>query len=329
MKKLHAFLLFGLSLAACQHQPATPVATDQVNVLVGNAGYVAATGHAPTVATNDDERVQAHLAYAEHQLREHPTAGLRPALAKRRAQVLDLLHSYWVAGVFPRNYDYPGERRACFIDRDGRLCAVGFLVAKTAGLPVAQAINEDHQYDLIADMRTPALADWVRASGLTKAECALIQPTYGGINYPATPATVEVPVPRSYAVGSAIWGGVNVMLGAANASQFNRPNPGRGAAYAGVLSGAGQLVLGALRLRDDVVDDNFYQYGPYGPPPTKSYAAERTVSYLNIGAGTATLALGAWNLFSHRKPSTDRTAVGVVNYPGPAGGTGLSFTRRF
>jgi hypothetical protein len=325
MKKLYAFLLLGLSLTACQPQSATPVATDQVNVLVGNAGYVAATGHAATTATNDDDRVQAHLAYAERELRQRPATGLSPALAKRRAQVLDLLHDYWVAGVFPRNYDYPGERKACFIDRDGRLCAVGFLVAKTAGLPVAQAINQAHQYDLIADMRTPALVDWVRTSGLSKAECALIQPTYGGLINPG-PTTVEVPVPRSYAVGSAIWGGVNVMLGAANATQFNQPTPGRRAAYAGVLSGAGQVMLGALRLRDDVAAN--YSDFMYSPR-TKSYAAERTVSYLNIGAGTATLALSAWNLFSHRKATADRTAVGVVNYPGPVGGTGLSLTRRF
>ena len=323
MKKLYVFLLLGLGLTACQHQSSAPVATDQVNVLVGNAGYVAATGHKPTVSTNDDARVQAHLAYAERELRQRPTTGLSPRLAQRRAQVLDLLHQYWVAGVFPRNYDYPGERKACFTDRDGRLCAVGFLVAKTAGLPVAQVINKEHQYDLIADMRTPALTEWVETSGLTKAECALIQPTYGSPTN--TPTVTEVPVPRSYAVGSAVWGGVNVMLGAANASQFNQPNVGRGAAYAGVISGTGQVVLGALRLRNDVNPDGIYRY----TPPIKSYAAERTVSYLNIGAGTATLALSAWNAISHRKTDNSRTAVGVVSFPGPAGGSGLSLTRRF
>jgi Flp pilus assembly CpaE family ATPase len=122
-----------------------------------------------------------------------------------------------------------------------------------------------------------------------------------------------------------VWGGVNVMLGAANASQFNQPNVGRGAAYAGVISGTGQVVLGALRLRNDVNPDGIYRY----TPPIKSYAAERTVSYLNIGAGTATLALSAWNAISHRKTDNSRTAVGVVSFPGPAGGSGLSLTRRF
>src|SRR5919112_2912125 len=83
IKKLSAFLLLGLSFGACQYQPA-PLATDQVNVLVGNAGYVAATGQQPTASTNDDARVQAHLAYAERLLRQSPTKGLSPTLAQRR-----------------------------------------------------------------------------------------------------------------------------------------------------------------------------------------------------------------------------------------------------
>ena len=318
MRKHVAFLLISLGLSACQSQSTAPLATDQVNTLVGNAGYVAATGHAPTTATNDEDRVQAHLAYAERVLRQQPATGMSPTLMARRAHLLDLLHRYWVAGVFPRNFDYAGERRPCFIDRAGRLCAVGYLVAETAGRPAAERINAAHQYDLIADMRTPSLAQWVEHSGLTKAECALIQPTY---NF-TPPTLTPVPVPTSYGVGSAVWGGANVLLSAANASQFNQPGAGRAMAYAGVLSGTGQVLLGALRLPGDEPGVSF------GPNPVgKSFAAERTVSYLNIGAGTATLALGFWNLLQHRPAGAGRTAVGVVNYPGA--GSGLSLTRRF
>jgi len=290
---------------------------------VGNAGYLAATGHAPTAATSDDARVQAHLAYAERLLRQRPAAD--SALARHRAQVLDLLHRYWATGVFPRNHKYVAERRPCFIDRDGRLCAVGYLVAETAGRAVAERINAAHQYDLLADMRLPALADWVRASGLTMQECALIQPTYGN---PVPVADAVVPVPTGYAVGSAVWGGVNVMLAAANASQLGQPLPERGRAYAGLLSGAGQLLLGALRLPADEPATNSFLWSSY-TVPGKSYAAERTVSYLNIGAGTATLGLSAWNLLRRQPAGASRTAVGVVNFPGPAGGTGLALTRRF
>ena len=322
MKKLFAILLLNWGLAACQHQPAPlPLATDQVNALVGNAGYLAATGHSPTAATPDDARVQAHLAYAERLLRQRPAAD--PALARRRAHMLGLLRRYWAAGIFPRNHKYVAERRPCFIDRDGRLCAVGYLVAETAGRAVAERINAAHQYDLIADMRLPALADWVRASGLTAQECALIQPTYGS----QPPNVSPEPLTDGYAVGSAAWGGLNIALSAINASQLKQPRPERGPVYLGVLSGAGQILFGALHLPKDEATDGIYM--GWNPPPVKSYATERTVSYLNIGAGTATLALSAWNMLRRRPAGASRTAVGVVNFPGPAGGTGLALTRRF
>ena len=309
MKRLCFLLLFGLGLGACEQQP-TPLAIDQVNALIGNAGYVATTGHAPRTDANDDARVQAHLAYAERLLRQQPVTNLSPVLAQRRTHLLDLLHRYWVAGVFPRNYDHPEGRRPCFIDREGRLCAVGYLVAETAGRPVAERINQAHQYDLIANMRTPALATWVQASGLTTAECALIQPTYG----PMPPPPGEA---NTYAVGSALWSGVNVMLGAANASQFNQPTVGRGAAYAGVLSGTGQLLVGALRLPDA-------QQNSWGSTTTDKM---QTFSYLNMGLGTATLALSAWNLISHRSAKVPGTAVGVTNFGGA--GSGLVISRKF
>ena len=320
MKKLLTFLLLGWGLNACQ-QPAAPLATDEVNALVDNAGYVAATGHAPTTATADDARVRAHLAFAERQLRQQPVANLHPALAARRAHLLDLLHRYWVAGVFPRNYDHPGERRPCFIDRDGRLCAVGYLVAATAGRAVAEGINAAHQYDAIADMRAPALARWVRHSGLSVAECALIQPNYGT----PTPTPNPAPVSDAFAVGSAAWSGLNVALSAINASQLQQLRPERGPVYLGVLSGAGQILFGALHLPKDeqVWGINI----GWNPPVVQSYATERTVSYLSIGLGTATLGLSAWNLLRHRPTGAGRTAVGVVNYGG--GGSGVAVTRRF
>ena len=115
------------------------------------------------------------------------------------------------------------------------------------------------------------------------------------------------------------------MLAAANVSQFNQPGAGRGAAYAGALSGTGQVLLGALRLRADEPDNGLYI--GWNQPAGQSYAAERTVTYLNIGAGTATLALSFWNLLQHRPAGAGRTAVGVVNFNG--GGSGLAVMRRF
>ena len=313
MKTANIFLLLLLGVSNCQ-QPSKPVLAGQVNQLVGNASYVAAFGQEPAMATDEDVRVQTHLAYAERTLRQRPVAGLNPKMAQKRLQLLALLHEYWVTGVFPRNHDYPGERRPCFIDRDGKLCAVGYLVAETAGRPVAERVNRAHQYDLIADMRTPELETWVQSSGLTKAECALIQPTYG----PPPPTATDV---TYYGIGSAVWSGLNVSLGAINAGQFNQPNGSKALAYTGLLSGVGQVAVGVVKLP--------VRYFGGAWPINSTSATERTFSFLNIGVGTAAAALSAWNLVSHRAAKPERTAVGVVSYPGPAGGTGLSLTRRF
>lgn len=323
MRKLFFSLLLA-GLGACQQQPApvAAVATDQVNALVGNASYVAAFGQEPTVGTDDQTRIRTHLAYAERQLRQRTPAGLSPALARRRTHLLDLLHQYWTAGVFPRNFDY-AERRPCFIDRDGRLCAVGYLVAQTAGRPVAEAINRAHQYDRIADMRAPELGRWVAASGLSKAECALIQPTY---QRPVLPQE-DVPVANHYAVPSMMWSGLNVAFGAVSATQLSQAAPRPGLAWVGMASGAGQVLLGALNLPKDEVPEPTL----WGPQlPVRSFAAERSVSYVNIGVGTATLALSAWNLLCHRQAAQlPRTAVGVVSFPAASGSAGLALTRRF
>ena len=77
-----------------------------------------------------------------------------------------------------------------------------------------------------------------------------------------------------YAVGSAAWGGLNIALGAINASQLNLARPDRGPVYLGVLSGAGQILFGALHLPMDEPGGN---YIGWNPPAVKSYASERTV----------------------------------------------------
>jgi hypothetical protein len=92
---------------------------------------------------------------------------------------------YIERGEFPRNHEVQG-RRPHFIDDDGRICAVGYLIEKTAGRATAEAINREHEWDFIGDIR--GIEAWVRASGLTVDELAMIQPSYG-FQRPAPPPT--------------------------------------------------------------------------------------------------------------------------------------------
>ncbi|AMR28424.1 hypothetical protein A0257_15875 [Hymenobacter psoromatis] len=81
--------LAGTRLVMQRHLRAETTGLPPVNAVVGDASYLARFGEARTAATPDFVRTQAHLAYAEQQL--------------RRARLLDLPHTYWQAGGFPGN----------------------------------------------------------------------------------------------------------------------------------------------------------------------------------------------------------------------------------
>ena len=118
-----------------------------------------------------------------------------------RLKMLDLLHMYWTKGIFPKNYDYPGRRIPCFIDKDGNICAVGYLIAQTAGREVAERINAKFKYDYLLEMNDKTIDAWVEASGLSKVECAMIQPSY---DYDSTECSqlVQIPTLPNYTCGA-------------------------------------------------------------------------------------------------------------------------------
>lgn len=181
MNKLWIFLVPVLLLAACK-EPSTTQKYDRtkvINELIGDESYLAMYRKLPDNSTPEQERIKAHLAYAEQLLRQKDVSHLAPAERARRNHILDLLHEYMLAGHYPKNYDIQGERRPCFLDKDGNICAVGYLVEQTEGLALACKINSIYKYDWVRDMDLPELTDWVAHSGLTKEEFALIQPSYG------------------------------------------------------------------------------------------------------------------------------------------------------
>jgi hypothetical protein len=166
-----------------------------VNAVIGDLSFVHKFGSVPTEKTDEVLRIQTHLEFVEALLRNKRVSHLTAAQKKNRAHLLDLLHTYWNAGVFPCNYDYEGRRISCFIDKETRICAVGFLIEQTAGRDVAEAINVKFKYSNIMDMDDQVVEDWIASSGFTKLECAMIQPTYGYENHnPPSSYTWTAPV---------------------------------------------------------------------------------------------------------------------------------------
>lgn len=125
----------------------------------------------------EDWRLAQHFKRVEVILQNRDVSHLSPTLQKAREHYLDQLHAYVVHGIFPRNYERLGYT-PCFIDRDGRDCAVAYLVKVSGHNKLAQDIAVATNYAYIRQMNFPELDDWAAQSGLSKEELALIQPGY-------------------------------------------------------------------------------------------------------------------------------------------------------
>ncbi len=159
-------------------------AQQTVNAILGDVSYIQKFGYAPGENANEQIRIQTHLEFVESILRRRVVSKMPKAPRENRNKMLNLLHDYWTCAEFPVNYDHPGTRIPCFIDKDSRICAVGYLIEKTAGRDVAEKINADFKYFEIFEMKDPLVENWIASSGLTKLECAMIQPTYEYKSYP-------------------------------------------------------------------------------------------------------------------------------------------------
>lgn len=280
-----------------------------INAIIGDESFVRLFNTLPDGDTDEQLRIQTHLAYVEHMLRDKDVSHLNAQQQQKRAQVLEYLHRYWNNGVFPSNLEYPGERRPCFIDKNGNICAVGYLIEMTAGRQVAEDINKDHQYDYIVDMNEPAVNAWADEHGLTLEECAMIQPAYGG--WPTRPdQMVEQPIKKSYGVSSGVLGGVNigVMLSNVTGRSSGQCRP---ISYVGFATGAAQVILGITNIKKDEIDQTSSFY-----PNGKSYKPQNNLSYLNIAVGSATIVTSALNLYLNKKVKDKRNAFNLYSYPG-------------
>lgn len=289
-----------------------------VNAVIGDESFLALYQQPPGESTGETLRLQTHLLYVEHLLRNKDVSYLSKQQQEKRMDVLNLLYTYWQAGIFPKNYDYP-ERRPCFIDRNGAICAVGYLIEQTAGRSLAEVISQKHQYDYLLDMNEDAISQWVNEYGLTLEECAMIQPTYG--NWPAA-QTQNVPVKTGYGIGSGFAMGINAGVSLMNLHSGYAHT--KTASYIGLVSGATQIVLGLAHIRKDETEGTIN-----GPLVTYSYKAQNNLSYLNVAAGSATVFTNAFNLLLSKKLKGKRNALNLYGYPtGSQQMTaGLSFTR--
>lgn len=147
-----------------------------VNALLGDTSWFASHRSWPDAQSPETERISTHLKYVLQQLRaKQDYTG--DSLA--RAENLAHLEEYIASQSFPSNFSHADKRRPCFKDDDGRWCAVGYLILKTAGAAEAERINQKFRFHYLLDMEDAALLAWQKQSGLSLVELAMIQPSYG------------------------------------------------------------------------------------------------------------------------------------------------------
>jgi hypothetical protein len=146
-------------------------------------------------------------------LRGAAPPGLTAAEQRQRAQNLARLEAYAAAGVFPAA-DTADGRLPTFIDDGGRRCAVAFLVEQSGGADVAARVGRRFRNAYVAAIDDPAFEAWVARSGLTRAELALIQPTYHYHDTPRSQLSSALRLEYLQAVAGARPDGLESMLGA-------------------------------------------------------------------------------------------------------------------
>jgi hypothetical protein len=154
--------------------PRTPAA-DPIDAVLGAGGFNIFCPVVPGNGIPHETQVTRRLTLLEMLLRQRDVSAWPAELRAERARNLDRLHAYRLQASYPRNYDHPDQLLPCFIDRDGRICAVGYLVEKSVGRSVSERINARHQYETIAQIHEPELDRWIASSGLTLAEVETIQ----------------------------------------------------------------------------------------------------------------------------------------------------------
>jgi hypothetical protein len=290
--------------------------SQMVNPLLGDISYECKFGHKPDASTDNNLRIRTHLEYVENSLRNKDVSELSAELQAKRNHLLDLLHDYWTNGVFPKNYDYSDQRKPCFIDKDGTICAVGYLVGQTTSRQVTDDINRNNKYDELLAMNNTMVDNWILTSGLTKEECAMIQPTYG-----PTPVYTYNHITRAYGISSSIIGGLNLSLNTVNGIQIGKGTTNKTVPIIGLITGAAQITIGSAMFPEEINN--------WGTNYTNE--RQKTLSMVNIGLGTTTMILSAWNLISNRKPKDKLMTWNIYSFPTQDNNTGLalSLTRRF
>jgi len=240
-----------------------------IPVLIGAA--VATNSPMDVPAIGETARIRTHLATVERKLQAKDVSSLSVAQRVARARNLDVLHEYWMRGIFPSNTDFPGERVPYFIDRYGTRCAMAYLIEQSGHGDLVARVAATHNNARVRELQDdPALVAWLDQNGMTLAEAARVQPSYGGCCFTSS----ESGASTGYKTTTAFSIGLNATALALNTASIGVSRPLAG--LLGILTGAVGIAVG---------EPNFDKDGQ-----------RHTFGLLNAGVGTASGLLGIYRL---------------------------------
>jgi len=259
-------------------------------------------------------RIRAHFDSVLAELEARDVAALGASQRDNRRMLLATLRAYRDRGVFPHNYDFPGETVPYFVDRGtGTLCAVGHLLASSGRRDIVDRVARTDNNVRVAQLAgDTAFTAWLDANGLTLAEAAWIQPKYQG-----PPPVVATPNRKHTPVALPVALGASALAGAWNA--FANAN-GQSSVVTAIGFGSG---LAAVGLGASYV-------GRQNVP--------RAMSITTAAVGGLSVALSARSLHRHNVIEAEREAArqtkvsdATISPIIPVGGSGagVSVSLRF
>ena len=250
----------------------------------------------------ETRRLRAHFDSVLAELRAADVTSLDASQRTARRTLMARLATYAAEGRFPHNHVRPGEFVPVFRDEHGTLCAMAFLIASTGRTDIVDDVARTSNLVYIPQLATdPRLHVWLDSVGLTVAEAARIQPQYAGGGGcctlgpvpPPDPDPVVVAAARNHYVlasaGAAAINGLSMWLNLAPGHAS--PTRTRWTSAIGTLTGAAQLVYGALALHYD--------------------DSRRSIGVGNIAVGAASAGTAIWRMrhIAKRQASVATTAA--------------------
>jgi hypothetical protein len=154
------------------------------STVVAAATVAVVSGFRPSLPRDADateiRRIKAHFDSVLADLSAKDIGTLSVAQRERRATVISTLRAYRDRGVFPHNYDFPGQAVPYFVDRKtGTLCAVAHLLASTGRRDIVDRVAKADNNVLVPRLAgDTALSAWLAENGLALEEAAHIQVPY-------------------------------------------------------------------------------------------------------------------------------------------------------